>query len=56
MATKGVAGLNIYKKLAIIRKADDVLSYEDGDGNVKTVTDLHLAAKVTVRPGNCIAL
>lgn len=48
MATKGVAGLNVYKKIAIIRKADDVLTYEDNDGNVKTITDLHLAAAATV--------
>lgn len=45
---KGVAGLNVYKKVAIIRKADDVLTYEDNEGNVKTVTDLHLAAAATV--------
>mmetsp|Transcript_47547 Transcript_47547/g.136700 ORF Transcript_47547/g.136700 Transcript_47547/m.136700 type:complete len:549 (-) Transcript_47547:70-1716(-) len=44
---KGVAGLNVYKKVAIIRKADDVLTYEDGEGNVKTITDLHLAASAT---------
>lgn len=44
---KGVAGLNVYKKVAIIRKADDVLTYEDNEGNVKTVTDLHLAAAAT---------
>jgi len=45
---KGVAGLNVYKKIAIIRKADDVLSYEDSEGNVKTVTDLHLAGAANV--------
>ncbi len=48
MSTKGVAGLNVYKKVAIIRKADDVLTYEDNEGNVKTITDLHLAAAATV--------
>ena len=40
-------GLNVYKKVAIIRKADDVLTYEDSEG-VKTITDLHLAAAATV--------
>lgn len=42
------ATLNVYQKVAIIRKADDVLSYEDSEGNVKTITDLHLAAAATV--------
>ncbi|KAG7362863.1 enhancer of polycomb-like protein [Nitzschia inconspicua] len=42
--TQPVAALNVYKKVAIIRGSDDVLTYEDADGNVKTVTDLHLAA------------
>eukprot|EP00934_Nitzschia_sp_Nitz4_P000268 Nitzschia sp. Nitz4//scaffold76_size158648//47065//48882//NITZ4_002538-RA/size158648-processed-gene-0.234-mRNA-1//1//CDS//3329557821//268//frame0 len=46
-AAKGVAGLNVYKKLAIIRKADDVLTYEEADGAVKTISDLHLAAAAT---------
>jgi hypothetical protein len=46
----GAAALNVYIKVAIIRKADDVLTYEDGEGTIKTVTDLHLAAAVTVRP------
>ena len=45
------AALNVYKKVAIIRGSDDVLTYEDTDGNFRTVTDLHLAAAVTVSPG-----
>lgn len=45
----GVAALNVYKKVAIIRRSADVLSYEDVDGNVKAITDLHLAAVETVR-------
>ena len=44
------AALNVYIKVAIIRKADDVLTYEDSEGTIKTVTDLHLAAAVTVSP------
>jgi hypothetical protein len=47
--TKGVAALNVYKKVPIIRGSDDVLTYEDPDGNIKTVTDLHLAAVESVR-------
>jgi hypothetical protein len=42
------AALNVYKKVAIIRGSDDVLTYEDTDGNFKTVADLHLAAVATV--------
>ena len=42
------AALNVYKKVAIIRGEEDVLTYEDGDGNFKSVTDLHLAAVATV--------
>lgn len=30
--------LNVYKKIAVIRKPSDSLSYEDGQGNVKTVS------------------
>jgi hypothetical protein len=48
-ALRGVAALNVYKKVAIIRSSSDVLSYEGADGNVKTVNDLHLAATATVR-------
>ena len=48
MSAKANSGLNVYKKVAIIRKADDVLSFEDAEGNVKTITDLHLAAASTV--------
>ena len=42
------AALNVYKKVVIIRGSDDVLTYEDGEGNFKSVTDLHLAAVATV--------
>jgi len=41
------SALNVYKKVAIIRGSDDVLTYEDGEGYFKTVTDLHLAAVTT---------
>ena len=43
-----VAALNVYKKVAIIRGSDDVLTYEDTNGTVKSITDLHLAAVATV--------
>jgi hypothetical protein len=51
-ALKGVAGLNVYIKVAIIRRSTDALTYEDTEGVVKTITDLHLAASTaaTVRP------
>ena len=42
------ATLNVYKKVAIIRGSEDVLTYEDSAGNFKSVTDLHLAAVATV--------
>jgi hypothetical protein len=49
-ALKGVAALNVYKKVAIIRRSTDALTYEDAEGAVKTITDLHLAASTaTVR-------
>ena len=46
------AALNVYKKVAIIRNSDDVLTYEDIGGTLKTVTDLHLAAVATVSLGS----
>ena len=42
------SALNVYKKVAIIRGEDDVLTYEDVEGGFKTITDLHLAAVATV--------
>lgn len=48
-AVKPVAALNVYKKVAIIRGSDDSLTFEDPEGNVKTINDLHLAAVATVR-------
>jgi len=41
------SALNVYKKVAIIRGSDDVLTYEDREGGFKTVTDLHLAVAAT---------
>ncbi len=42
------SALNVYKKVAIIRGSEDVLTYEEADGSCKTITDLHLAAVATV--------
>jgi len=43
-----VAALNVYKKVAIIRGSDDVLTYEETTtGTVKSISDLHLAAVAT---------
>jgi hypothetical protein len=52
--SKPVAALNVYKKVAIIRGSDDVLTYEDAEGSIKTITDLHLAAVATVRKNHLI--
>ncbi|KAL3940248.1 MAG: hypothetical protein SGBAC_005183 [Bacillariaceae sp.] len=41
---QGVAALNVYKKVAVIRKSTDVLTYDDDEGNTKSISDLHLAA------------
>ena len=37
---KGIAALSVYKKVAIVRKSSDTLTYEDSDGNTKTISDL----------------
>jgi enhancer of polycomb-like protein len=45
---KAVAALNVYKKVAVIRRASDSLNYEDADGNLRTVSDLgHAASTAT---------
>ena len=46
---KGIASLNVYKKVAIVRRASDTLSYEDIDGTIKTISDLGEAAATSVR-------
>lgn len=38
--TKGIAALNVYKKVAIVRKSSDTLTYEDDQGNTKTISEL----------------
>jgi enhancer of polycomb-like protein len=45
---KAVAALNVYKKVAVIRRATDSLNYEDAEGNLRTVSDLgHAASTAT---------
>jgi len=41
---KSISSLNVYKKVAIVRRASDSLSYEDIDGTIKTISDLGEAA------------
>lgn len=45
---KAVAALNVYKRVAVIRRETDSLAYEDAEGSVKTVTDLGKAASTAV--------
>lgn len=45
---KAVAALNVYKRVAVIRRETDSLAYEDAEGSVKTVTDLGQAASTAV--------
>ena len=40
MSNSKIAALNVYKKVAIVRKSSDTLTYEDNDGNTKTIKDL----------------
>ena len=47
---KGIAALNVYKKVAIVRRPSDSLTYEDNDGNIKIIKDLgEAASSSTVR-------
>jgi hypothetical protein len=45
---KAIAALNVYKKVAVIRKPSDTLTYEDAEGNLRTITDLGEAVSATV--------
>ena len=45
---KGIAELNVYKKVAIIRTSTDAVTYEDADGVARTITDLGEAASTAV--------
>jgi len=38
MAPSQPPSLNVYQKIAVIRRSSDTLNYEDADGNVKTVS------------------
>ena len=48
-----VAALNVYKRVAVVRRETDSLTYEDADGTLKTVTDLGQAASTAVRSCCC---
>lgn len=39
-AKKAIAALNVYKKVAIVRRSTDTVTYEDEKGNLKVVSDL----------------
>lgn len=45
---KGIAAINVYKKVAIVRRSSDTVTYEDSDGNIKTVKDLGEVASAAV--------
>jgi hypothetical protein len=37
---KGIAAINVYKKVTVVRRSSDTVTYEDSEGNIKTVKDL----------------
>jgi hypothetical protein len=41
---QGIAALNVYKQVALIRKSTDTLSFEDEEGKIHTISDLGEAA------------
>lgn len=45
---QGIAALNVYKQVALVRKSTDALTYEDEEGNLQTITDLGEAASSSV--------
>ena len=46
---KGIAALNIYKKVALVRRLADTLTFEDKEGRLQVVSDLGEAASTSVR-------
>ena len=40
--------LEVYKKITVVRKASDAVTYEDADGNLQTITDLTDASTTMV--------
>lgn len=51
-STTAAPALNVYRKIAVIRKPSDSLTYEDEHGNTKSVLIQELGAAITgaVRP------
>jgi hypothetical protein len=45
---KGIAALNVYQKVALVRRSTDTLTFEDGEGVLQTVSDLGQAASTSV--------
>lgn len=57
MSLKGIAALNVYKKVAIVRNATDTLTFEDETGNRQTISDFGNAASTSVRAiSTCVLL
>jgi hypothetical protein len=46
---QGIAALNVYKQVALIRKSTDTLTFEDEEGKIQTISDLGEAACSWVR-------
>ena len=48
---QGIAALNVYKQVALVRTSTDALTFEDDEGNLQTITDLGEAASSSVSSG-----
>jgi hypothetical protein len=45
---KAIAALNVYQKVALVRRSTDTLSFEDEEGNLQVIRDLGEAASTSV--------
>jgi len=45
---QGIAALNVYKQVALVRKSTDTLTLEDEEGKLQTVSDLGQATSISV--------
>lgn len=45
---QGIAALNVYKQVALVRKSTDTLTFEDEEGKLQTIRDLGEAASSSV--------
>jgi hypothetical protein len=48
---QGIAALNVYKQVALVRKSTDTLTFEDEEGKLQTIRDLGEAASSSVSFG-----